>query len=661
MKRSRRHVIIGGSTGGASISALLRRADPRAEITLIEKSEYVSTAYCGLAYALGGLIANPETLIPLSPDDLSARMRVAVRTREAATAIDRDKQQVHTRNEQGDEDIIPYDKLILSPGAAPVRLGIPGEHLPGVFNLRTIADLHVSLDWLERGNVRKAVVVGGGFIGLEVVENLARRGIKVTLIEARHHVFGRALDQEMAGLVHRELARQGVRLALGCAVTRIDQAADKLVVRTTSISEPCDMLVIAVGTRPVTTLATAAGLDCANGGSIKVNDRMQTSDPNIYAIGDAVQIPSRVRSIPISVQLASPLAQQARVAAANATGQQDAPRYPGALGTFGCKVFDMTVAVTGLSEDILKRHGIAHQSIFLPSTNRVFFYPGSAPLYLKVHYDEEGLILGGQAIGTDGAEKRIDILATAIHGKIQIHELEYLDLVYAPPYGSPRDPVNLVGSVARAQIKDGCLGVSPQELGEAEFADAQIVDLRTPDEFELHTLPGAINIPNTDIMQRSQELDPNRPVVICCNSGATSTSTQRMLKQAGFKVWNLTGGYIAWRLIAEDEQGPDYEELIPPGARMTSPPEDELPSLDLTGLTCPGPFIKAKRVIQQLGPATTIIIKANDMGFRRDISSWCSHSGHEYLGTTELANGAYQVKIRSRAKTPARARAPTVD
>ncbi|MEW8467041.1 MAG: FAD-dependent oxidoreductase, partial [Candidatus Thiodiazotropha sp.] len=461
---TQRIVIVGGSTGGSSAAAQIRRLSEEAEIVLFEKSTHISTAYCGLAYALGGVVPEVETLIPIAPDQLGQRFNVDVRTRHEVVSIDKDDKTLTIHDAVADRNYSErYDKLLLSTGAAANIPAIEGVELPGVFSLRTVDDLRSILPWMEEKKPRQAVVVGGGFIGLEVVENLKHSGLEVTLIEEGQQLLNH-LDREMATLLQAELHAHGIEQIFSARLMRIVSEQGRLRLELDN-RQPirAEMVILATGTRPQTQLAESTGIEIGDLGGMVVDNTLCTGIGDIYAVGDAVELPSRIDGRSTLVQLAAPLSQQVRIAAMNITGYPHA--YPGVLGTFVCKVFSLTAAAVGYSERALKRQGAGYNKVIIPATNHVFFYPDVESLTLKVLFDPlDGRLLGAQAVGGQGTDKRIDVLATAITARMTIYDLEYLELGYAPPYGAPRDLVNIAGSVGAGLLRNDIRGIYPDEV-----------------------------------------------------------------------------------------------------------------------------------------------------------------------------------------------------
>ncbi|MEW8327643.1 MAG: FAD-dependent oxidoreductase [Candidatus Thiodiazotropha sp.] len=621
---TQRIAIVGGSTGGSSAAAQIRRLSEEAEIVLFEKSTHISTAYCGLAYALGGVVPEVETLIPIAPDQLGQRFNVDVRTRHEVVSIDKDDKTLTIHDAVADRNYSErYDKLLLSTGAAANIPAIEGVELPGVFSLRTVDDLRSILPWMEEKKPRQAVVVGGGFIGLEVVENLKHSGLEVTLIEEGQQLLNH-LDREMATLLQAELHAHGIEQIFSARLMRIVSEQGRLRLELDN-RQPirAEMVILATGTRPQTQLAESTGIEIGDLGGMVVDNTLCTGIGDIYAVGDAVELPSRIDGRSTLVQLAAPLSQQVRIAAMNITGYPHA--YPGVLGTFVCKVFSLTAAAVGYSERALKRQGAGYNKVIIPATNHVFFYPDVESLTLKVLFDPlDGRLLGAQAVGGQGTDKRIDVLATAITARMTIYDLEYLELGYAPPYGAPRDLVNIAGSVGAGLLRNDIRGIYPDEVAAWRKRELEIIDVRSADEFELGSLPGARNIPAEVLRDHLDGFSSERPILVCCQIGSKSTSSQRMLIQHGYECMNLLGGYTLWRLFHPGEM--TFEVTSEAVEKSDNLIEEGI--VDVRGMCCPGPMLKVKRHMKSHTTGTPIKILVDDVGFLHDFSNWCERFNH---------------------------------
>jgi NADPH-dependent 2,4-dienoyl-CoA reductase/sulfur reductase-like enzyme/rhodanese-related sulfurtransferase len=536
----RRIVIVGGVAGGASCAARLRRLDEDAEILVLDRGPYVSFANCGLPYYVGDVIQQESKLLLASPELFRNRFQIEVRTRHEVLAIDRAARALTVRNlETGSETIEHYDALVLSPGAAPVRPAWPGVELPGIFTLRNVPDSRAMRAWIDAKQPKQAVVVGGGFIGLEMAENLVHRGLKVTLIEMADQVMP-PLDREMAQYARQRLEERGVQLALGEAVTGFEACAEGLLVRTRSgASYAAGMAVLAIGVKPETALAVQAGLALGERGGMRVNEQMQTSDPAIWAVGDAVEVRNRITGAWELIPLAGPANRQGRIAADVLCGRPS--RFEGVLATAVCGFFDLTVAMTGATEKSLHRAGITDYEIaWLHPAHHVGYYPGAQVMHLKLLFrKDDGRILGAQAVGGAGVERRIDVIAAMMQRNATVQDLEEAELCYAPQFGAAKDPVNMAGMIAANVVRGDAELASWDEIA---TTSAFLLDVREPAEFAAGAIPGAVNIPLGKLRERMNELPKEREIWINCGVGQRAYYACRILTQHGYKAKNLSGG-----------------------------------------------------------------------------------------------------------------------
>ena len=542
----KRVVIVGGVAGGATCAARLRRLDEGAEIVVLDRGPYVSFANCGLPYYVGNVIQEEAKLLLATPELFRERFNIEVRTRNEVTAIDRQACDVLVRDLEAGRDYREhYDALVLSPGAAPIRPPLPGIDHPGIFTLRTIPDSRAIREWIESRGARRAVVVGGGFIGLEMAENLVHRGLGVTIVEMADQLMP-PLDAEMAEFVRRRVATHTAHLQLGDGVAGFEPAGDgSLVVRTgRGGSFGADLVILAIGVRPESKLAREAGLEIGERGGIRVDPQMRTSDPRIWAVGDAVEVKNRVIDQWELIPLAGPANRQGRIAADVISERHS--RFKGVQATAVCGFFGLTVALTGATEKALRRAGIEDfESIYLHPGNHAGYYPGAKPVHLKLVFRRsDGLVLGAQAVGEEGVERRIDVISTAIQMGATVFDLEEAELCYAPQFGAAKDPVNLAGMIA-ANVVRGDVDLAP--WSELHTAEAFILDVREPAEFHAGCLDGAVNIPLGQLRDRMDELPRDRQIWINCGVGQRAYYACRLLSQNGFRVSNLSGGYQTYR------------------------------------------------------------------------------------------------------------------
>ena len=538
----KRILIVGGVAGGASCATRARRLDEDAEIILFERGPHVSFANCGLPYYVGEVIREEASLLVADAEGLRSRFNLDARVRHEVTAIDRQASEVEVRDlATGRRYRERYDALVLAPGAAPIRPPLPGIDLPGIFTLRGIPDSRDIRNWIEQKKARSAVVVGAGFIGLEMVENLARRGLRVTVVEMTRQVLP-PLDAEMAVPVQAHLAEQGVALALGDAVAGFEPgAAGQLTVRTKSgAAYEGDLVILAIGVRPETGLARAAGLEIGPRGGIRVDAQMRTSDPAIWGVGDAVEVRDFVTGQPALIPLAGPANRQGRIAADVICGRDST--FRGSQGTAICGVLGLAIGMTGASEKGLKRAGIAgFETVYLHPAQHAGYYPGAKPMRLKLVFRKsDGLILGAQAVGIEGVDKRIDVIAMAIQKGGTVFDLEEAELCYAPQFGSAKDPVNLAGMAAANGARSDVALALWEEL---DREDLLLLDVRDADEFGQGHIKGARNIALPELRRRLSELPPLREILVYCASGQRSYYACRLLAQHGYRTRNLSGGY----------------------------------------------------------------------------------------------------------------------
>lgn len=545
----RKILVIGGVAGGATAAARARRTDETAEIRILEKGPYISFANCGLPYFVGGEIGDRSALLLQTPESFKALFDVDVAVEHEALAIDPASRTVRVRDlRTGKEYDESYTALILAPGAVPIRPPVPGIDLPNIFVLRTVPDSDAIRAYIEEHGARRAVVLGAGFIGLEMVENLVRRGLAVTLVDKAPQVLP-ALDPEMAAFVHLALDQAGVEVIVGDGLAAFEEEGGRAAaVRLESGRRvEGDLFILGLGVRPDTRLARQAGLAIGPTGGIRVDAYMRTSDAHIYAAGDAVELVNLVTGKPQLIPLAGPANKAGRVAGANAAG--DHLTFPGALGTAIVRVGTVTAALTGLTEKAARREGMNIAVSYTTSPHHADYYPGAEPMVIKLVWEAEtGRLLGAQAVGGAGVDKRIDVIATAIMGKMTVEDLTNLDLAYAPPFGSAKDPVTVAGMHAQNVRRDQLQVITPREVAEALEAGVplQVVDLREPYEYAIGALPGAVNIPFPQLRSRIGELDPTRRTVVYDGNGQRGYWGARVLAQHGFDVRSLTGGYTLW-------------------------------------------------------------------------------------------------------------------
>ena len=651
-------IIIGGVAGGATTAARIRRVDETAEIILLEKGKHISYANCGLPYYIGGVIEEREKLFVQTPEAFSTRFRVDVRTENEVIFIDRKKKTVTVRQSSEDTYEESYDKLLISTGAPPVRPPLPGIDLPGIFTLRNVTDTDRIKEYINSHSPRKAVVVGAGFIGLEMAENLHAQGAKVSIVEMGNQVMA-PIDFSMASLVHQHLMDKGVNLYLEQAVASFEREGKGLKVTfKNGQSISADIVILSIGVRPETSLARAAELTIGPAGGIAVNDYLQTSDEAIYAIGDAIEYRHPITGKPWLNYLAGPANRQGRIVADNILGAKIP--YEGSIGTSIAKVFDMTVASTGLPGKRLRLEGIDYMSSTIHPASHAGYYPDAMPMSIKITFDKQtGRLYGGQIVGYDGVDKRIDGLALVIKHQGTVYDLMKVEQAYAPPFSSAKDPVAIAGYVAEDMITGKTNPVYWRELRDIEMENKFLLDVRTQDEFALGSLPGAVNIPLDELRDRMSELPKDRMIYTFCAVGLRGYLAYRILTQHGFdKVRNLSGGLKTYRaatapIVIHQENEDQTDESPSPQEKTLSSEPSAAPAIpvaaaktirvDACGLQCPGPILKMKKTMDGLASGERVEITATDPGFPRDAAAWCSSTGNQLI--SKEASGGKSVVI----------------
>ncbi len=663
----KRYVIVGGVAGGAGTAAKLRRLDESAEITMYERGEHISFANCGLPYYAGGVISERSRLFVMTPAKFRESLNVEAKTLHEVVSIDRNAKVVRVKNlKDGVEFDKPYDTLILSPGASPIRPPIPGIDDPAILTLRSVTDIDRIKDVIDHAPTRRAVVVGAGFIGLEMAEALRERGLSVTVIEAIDQVMG-VIDYDMASIVHGHLREKGVDLRLKNGVSSFSRRGSTLDVALAdgSVVET-DFVILSIGVRPDTAIAKQAGLELAQNGAIKVDRFFNTSDPSIRAVGDAIEFMSPLTGSGATIPLAGPANKQARICAENIV-RGDTKGYGGAIGTSVAKVFDLTVASTGLSSKALDRAALPYAEAVTHAGSHAGYYPGSFPIALKILYHpESGKLWGAQAVGWDGVDKRIDVIAAFIGKKGTVHDLAEFEQAYAPPFSSAKDPVNMVGFIAENALDGETKTISWKEVDAWRERGAFFLDVRTGDEYSLGALPASVNIPNTELRDRLSEIPRDRPIVVNCAIGLRGYLAERILRQNGWTdVANLTGGYKTWVAAtselallagkstvpnkANETKGAYAETVSRPVVEATDDgrPRDgagKTLEIDACGLQCPGPIMRLKKEVDALSAGDRIHIKATDPGFARDAKAWCSMTGNA-LVSLDSSGGVIEAVI----------------
>lgn len=648
-----KHIIIGGVAGGATAAARIRRVAEHDEIILFEKGGHISYANCGLPYYIGGTIAERDKLFVQTPDTFGRRFNIDVRVRSEVTAINADRKTVSVIGPDGHTYEEEYDRLLLSPGAEPFRPSLPGIDLPGIFTLRNVADTDAIKSYIAGNNVRRAVIIGGGFIGLEMAENLHDAGMEVSVVEMADQVMA-PIDYSMAAIVHNHLREHGIGLYLNTAVTGFEARDSALEVSFASGRKTMtDMVILSIGVRPLNTLAVKAGIKTGQRGGICVDDYLRTSLPDIYAVGDAIEYPHPVDGTPWMNYLAGPANRQARIVADNmALG--DKVKYEGAIGTSVAKVFDLTVAATGIAAKRLRQQGVPYLTATIHPNSHAGYYPGATPMTVKVIFaPDSGRLLGAQAVGHEGVDKRIDLLAQVIKHGGTVSDLTITEHAYAPPYSSAKDPVAIAGYVAENILTGRMRPIYWRELRDMDKTAVTLIDVRTADEFATGAIGGAINIPLDDLRDRLDSIPRDKPVILYCGVGLRGYLASNILRQRGFDdVRNLVGGLKTYRTATATAPAPDA-----PAAPATARARDEVSdtsvpalSIDACGLSCPGPIMKLKQAVDSVPAGTAIHIKATDPGFATDARAWCESTGNRFV-SHDSTRGIHSIVIEKGSPT----------
>ncbi|WP_313094313.1 FAD-dependent oxidoreductase [Streptococcus parasuis] len=634
---SKKIVIIGGVAGGATAATRLRRLNEEDKIVLFEKGEYISFANCGLPYHVGGVIKERENLLLQTVDGMNQQYGLDVRNFSEVLEINPQSKSVTVLNHQtGERYVESYDQLIISTGAKAIVPPIVGiEEADNVFRLRNIPDMDQIKAYIAENQIATATVVGGGFIGLEMMENLVELGIQVQLIEMAPQVMP-TIDIEMAQLIHSQMNIHGVNLILNDGLKEFRQNGRELLL-TSGKTLQTDMTILSIGVLPENTLAKVAGLELGYKGGIKVNQQLQTSQPDIYAIGDAIEVIDLVSGQPTHIPLAWPANRQGRLVADIINGSD--ARYFGTQGTAVAKVFELTVASTGNSERLLKQAGIEYETIHIHPNSHAGYYPGASPIALKLLFGIDGKILGAQAIGTEGVEKRIDVIATAMRFGARADQLASIELSYAPPYSSAKDPVNMLGYTADNILSGKVATFQWSQVEELISNNAFLLDVREEFELATGTIESSHHIPLNQLRQRLGELPKNQPIYVYCQVGHRGYNAARILSQAGFDVKNLDGGYKTYKTAHYRVKPLDYLSFNQTRHKSEDLKEpSEIIHLDACGLQCPGPILKVKEKIDKMSIGQKMEIEASDFGFGADLAAWCQNTGNTLL-SNKIENG----------------------
>ncbi len=637
------YVIVGGVAGGAGTAAKLRRLDESARIIMFERGEHISYANCGLPYYAGGKITERSRLFVVTPQRFKEVFNVEVKTLHEVMSINKEEKYVTVKNLQnGEERNEYYDTLVLSPGAAPVRPRIPGIDDPSIFSLRSVADIDAIVAKLAHSSTQRAVVVGGGFIGLEMAENLKEKGLQVSLVEALEQVMN-VIDYDMACIVQQHIRDEGVQLYLKDGVKSFERikGAIHVTLNSDTVIET-DIVILSIGVKPDTHLAHSAGLTLGKNGAIVVDDQFTTSDPHIKAVGDAIEFPSPFTQLTTTVPLAGPANKQARLCAQAIVNGSCKP-YKGTIATSIAKIFQLTAGSTGMTGKQLAMNEIPYKEVVTHAGSHAGYYPGALQLAVKILYDPQtGALYGGQSVGFIGVDKRIDVLAAFIKKNGTIYDLAEFEQAYAPPFSSAKDPINMLGFIAE-NVQDGMTRLITWDKVESmREKNALILDVRSPEEFDLGSIEGAINIPHTEIRTRLQEIPKDRPVILNCAMGIRGYLAERILRQVGYTdIYNLTGGYSTYHTVMNELEALKNPQNVPLSLFTYTPFEEDgsprtkqsdvIALVDACGLQCPGPILSLKKSMDALSPGDVLRIIATDPGFKKDVKSWTKMTGNRLM------------------------------
>ena len=649
-----KYVIIGGVAGGATTAARLRRIDEDAEIIMLEKGPHISYANCGLPYYIGGVIKDRDKLLVQTPESFNARFNIDIRIHSEVTAVNSDDKSVEIRKtETGETYTETYDKLILSPGASAIKPPIPGINSPNIFTLRNVQDTDKIKAFVDDEHPRTAVVVGAGFIGLEMAENLHLIGVKVTVVEAASQVMN-MMDSEIAAPLHQHFKEKNVGLFLEDAVKEFVPNGDLIEVHLSSERViKADFVILSIGVRPDTFLAKSAGIKIGEAGGIWVDEYLQTSKEDIYAVGDAIEFPHPISGKPSLAFLAGPANKQGRILADNMVYGHKR-KYRGSIGTAIAKVFDLTAGITGLTHRGLKTLGIKHESTIVNAGSHAGYYPGAMQMIMKISFDpDNGKLLGGQIVGYKGIDKRLDLLATTIKNGGTIYDLQEIEHAYAPPFSSAKDPVNQAGFNAENIIRGLFKPLSPFQFKKRSIKDSFVLDVRTAEEYNLGSIDGALNVNVDDIRKQLNKIPKDKKIMIYCGVGLRGYVAARILRQHGYDdVYNLSGGLKVYKQAMAEQSNPIFfkneveakdviEPIIPMNIKTIE--------VDACGLQCPGPILKLKDTIDVMSEGDQMEVTATDPGFFGDVESWCKVTGNKLI-TRENNAGEIKAVIEKQKK-----------
>ncbi len=645
---SKKILVVGGVAGGASAAARLRRLEEDSEIIMFERGEHISFANCGLPYYIGDVITEREKLLVQTPEAMNARFKIDVRVNSDVIALDSKNKKITVKKLDGSTYQEDYDYLVLSPGAKPIKPPIPGIDSRKIYSLRNVRDTDYIKSAVDSQGVKEAVVIGGGFIGIEMAENLVHKGIKVTLVEAAPHILA-PFDSDMVTIAEKTMEEKGANLILGDAVKSFEEKDEAVEISLASGKRiKGDMVILAIGVAPDTAWLKDSGIDIGQRGHIIVDSSMKTSAEGVYAVGDAIEVVDYVNGNKTAIPLAGPANRQGRIAADNIAGLKST--YLGSMGTSILKIFDMTAASTGNNERMLDKAGIPHKAVFVHPNNHAGYYPGATGLHIKLIFNDEGRVLGAQAMGYDGVDKVIDVIATVIKFKGTVEDLAELELAYAPPYLSAKSPANMAGFVAQNVLKGLVEVVTSDHMNNIDFDKELLLDVRDDIEVQGGAVKGYKNIPLNNLRDRLSELEEHKDktIIAYCAVGLRGYIASRILKANGFKVKNVTGGFKSYELASfipgekEPSMANTQEQINEDGSIEKKSPKinktdksGTVKEVDACGLCCPGPLMRVKMEMDSLNDGDILKVKASDTGFYEDVKAWCKTTGNELLNLTK--------------------------
>jgi len=642
-------LIVGGVAGGASAAARLRRLDEKAQIILFERDEYISFANCGLPYYIGETIKERDKLLVQTPADMKARFNIDVRINSEVVGIDTEKKMVTVRSKDKGIYEESYDALVLSPGAKALRPNIPGIDSSKIFTLRNIPDTDRIKAYVDQKGINSAIVIGGGFVGVEMAENFIERGLKVTLVEAAPHILA-PFDSDMVVMAEKELVENGVDLILGDGVKAFKEVGSQIEVTLSSEKMvTADLVILAIGVAPDTAFLKDSGIRLGSKSHIVVDERMQTNVNGVYAVGDAIEVVDFITGEKTAVPLAGPANKQGRIAADNIAGLNSF--YKGTQGTSILKVFSLTAASTGANERSLQKANLPYRVVYVHPVTHASYYPAALQLTLKLIFNDEGQVLGAQGIGYDGVDKRIDVIAAVIRLKGTVDDLAELELAYAPPFSSAKDPVNMAGFSAQNVLAGRTHVVAWKDMELSKLKDSILLDVRTEEEFNNGHLPGSINIPLDSLRDRMGELDRNKQIIEYCQVGLRGYIADRILSQNGYNVLNITGGYktVSLQEFQPQNTGSESQHFDLGPSEADTPHGHFDKSIDACGLCCPGPLMQVKAAMDTLKQGQILKILASDPGFYEDIKAWSKRTNNQLIDVAK-AGGVITAFIKKGAQ-----------